>query len=443
MRRTPFGLVAVSTFALAAGSASAADLTIWWNKSYYPEEDQQFDKIVKEYEEARGLDVEYAFYTNEDAPKKVLAALTAGQPPDLAYGFVFDLQYTSRWAFDDQLEDVSEVVEPLKQHLRPNAYEAVQLLNGRTNERAIYAIPVAQQVEHIHVWKSMTDQAELDLAELPKTWDEWWGWWCDEAQPAVRSATGSRQIYGIGNPMSSTGTDTTFSFFMFMNAFDVKVVDENGAVIIDQYRDGLVQALESYTKPFGDRCVPPGSVNWGDADNNVNFLNKILIMVPNPSLSIPASQYAKQDVYLNELVTTEWPDKPDGRPIEYYASVKTAVVFKNSRNKQGAKDFMKFFLEPDHLGPYLEGSLARWFPADTRIIDRPFWKEQNDPHRVVEVRQYMERPQVPFPQVYNHKVINLNAENAWGKAVTRIVLEDWDAEEAADELIARVKTVAG
>ena len=36
--------------------------------------------------------------------------------------------------------------------------------------------------------------------------------------------------------------------------------------------------------------MPPGAVNWQDSDNNVNFLNKITVMVPNPSLSIPASQ---------------------------------------------------------------------------------------------------------------------------------------------------------
>jgi hypothetical protein len=37
----------------------------------------------------------------------------------------------------------------------------------------------------------------------------------------------------------------------------------------------------------------------------------------------------------------------------------------------------------------------------------------------------------------------VNAENSWGKAVTRIVLENWTAEKAADELIARIKQVAG
>ena len=59
-------------------------------------------------------------------------------------------------------------------------------------------------------------------------------------------------------------------------------------------------------------------MNWQDSDNNVNFLNKITVMVPNPSLSIPASQKnPSPDNYFKNMVTMEWPDKPDGRPIEY------------------------------------------------------------------------------------------------------------------------------
>ena len=102
----------------------------------------------------------------------MLAALTAGEPPDLSYGFLFDLQHTSRWAYDDVLEDVSDVVGEIEPNLLPSAMQAVNLLNGKTGKRSIYAMPVAQQIEHIHVWKDLVEQAGLDLADVPKTWNE-------------------------------------------------------------------------------------------------------------------------------------------------------------------------------------------------------------------------------------------------------------------------------
>ena len=155
-------LTAVST------QAFAADLVIWWNKSYYPEEDQQFDKIVTDFEKKTGKDIEYVYYTNEDVPRKVLAALTAGQPPDLSYGFLFDLAHTSRWAYEGVLEDVSDIVGEIKDYLLPTAIQAVTLENGQTGQASIYAIPVAQQVEHIHVWKSMVEEAGLEPERRPQ-----------------------------------------------------------------------------------------------------------------------------------------------------------------------------------------------------------------------------------------------------------------------------------
>jgi multiple sugar transport system substrate-binding protein len=166
-------------------------------------------------------------------------------------------------------------------------------------------------------------------------------------------------------------------------------------------------------------------------------------MVPNPSLSIPASEYAEKDRYMNQMVTMEWPDKPDGSPIEYVTSIKTAVIFKDAQNKEAAKEFMRFFLKPENLGPQLEGALARWFPVDKRLIDTPYWKATDDPHRVVEVAQYTQRPQTVWPHYLNYKLIDINAENAYGKAVGRVVLEDWSAEDAVEELIERIKQVAG
>ena len=420
----PMVATMLSVFSLQAG---AADLTIWWNKSYYPEEDQQFDKTVTAFEQASQIDVDYSYYTNEDLPRKVLAALAAGEPPDLSYGFLFDLQHTSRWAFDDQLEDVSDIVKELEPNLLPSALQAVNLLNGRTGQRAFYAMPVAQQIEHIHLWKDLLDQGGVDVKAAPKTWEEWWDWWCTTAQPAVRSATGDRQKYGVGQPMSSSASDTIFAYMMFLNAYDTKIVDDQGRLTVDdpKVRDGMIKALTSYTKPFLNRCVPPGAVNWQDSDNNVNFLNKITVMVPNPSLSIPAATFNAPDksIYREKMITVEWPDKPDGRPIEYVASIKTAVIFKQAQHKQAAKEFMRFFLKPENLGPQLEGALARWFPVDKRLITTPYWTDQSDPHKKVEVAQYTQRPQSIWPQYLNYKIIAVNAENAWGKAVTRVVLE--------------------
>lgn len=121
------------------------------------------------------------------------------------------MQHTARWGYEDVLEDVSDVVETVRAPLLPSAIAAVTLLNGKTGKKSVCAMPVAQQIEPIHVWQDMLDRAGLKLADVPKTWNEYWDRWCKVAQPAVRRATGNRNVFGVEQPMSFWAFDTFFA----------------------------------------------------------------------------------------------------------------------------------------------------------------------------------------------------------------------------------------
>jgi len=49
----------------------------------------------------------------------------------------------------------------------------------------------------------------------------------------------------------------------------------------------------------------------------------------------------------------------------------------------------------------------------------------------------------PFEFTKNYKFTILNNENVWAKAMNRVVNEKVPVEKAVDELIARIKQVAG
>ena len=61
---------------------------------------------------------------------KVTAALDAGTPPDIAYADAFNLQTAGRWAFEGKLDDVSDIMAPIKDRFAPNTAEAAFLANG-------------------------------------------------------------------------------------------------------------------------------------------------------------------------------------------------------------------------------------------------------------------------------------------------------------------------
>jgi len=157
--------------------------------------------------------------------------------------------------------------------------------------------------------------------------------------------------------------------------------------------------------------------------------------------ALPADQraQAKKDYY--ELIRTAgFPNKPDGTAMRYRTAVKVGVVFAEARNKAGAKDFVSFLMQEENLTPYVEGALGRWYPVTKAAQARPFWTE--DRHRKSVHDQYASGT-VTFEFTKNYKFTILNNENVWAKAMNRVVNEKVPVDKAVDELIARIKQVAG
>jgi multiple sugar transport system substrate-binding protein len=437
-----------------AGSVSAQDrLTVWWTKGFYKSEDDALLEMVRKFEQKTGVKVDLSQYPVQDMIPKTVSALDTGTPPDVAFADVYDFQVIGKWAFDGKLEDLSGVLEPMNSAFAPNTLETTYLLNDRAKKRAYYAFPLKQQTMHIQYWADMLAIAGFKESDIPATWKEYWSFWCDQVQPAYRKAT-SKRVYAIGQPMGVDSSDSFYSFLTFMDAYNVKLVDNDGKLTVDSpdVKAGLVGALRDYTDVYVKGCTPPSSTNWKDPDNNVAFHNRTTVMTHNATISIAAKWL---DDYNNESLSAEqraqakksyyefirtagFPKKPDGSPMVYRAAIKTGVVFADSKNKARAKDFVRFLLQEENLTPYVEGALGRWFPVTKAAQQRTFWKE--DPHRKAVYDQFMAGT-VTFEFTKNYKFTILNNENVWAKAMNRVVSEKVPVEVAVDELIARITAV--
>ena len=116
------------------------------------------------------------------------------------------------------------------------------------------------------------------------------------------------------------------------------------------------------------------------------------------------------------------------------------MIFKAAKNKDLAKKFVAFLLDDANLTPYVEGSLGRWFPVTKAGQASPFWK--GDPHRLAVYNQFMAGT-TPFEFTKNYKFTVLNNENVLAKAMNRVLNEKVPVDKAVDEMIARIKAVAG
>jgi multiple sugar transport system substrate-binding protein len=423
----------------------AADLVVWWYKGFYEQEDAAVREIIAAFEQETGKQVELVQPAVDEIHDEANAALEAGRPPDFLYPLL-STQWIPQWAYEDRLADVEGSLRSVLDLFDADAIEVSTMLNGSTGQRALYALPMGRGSNHVHVWNSLLERAGFTVADIPKEWDAYWSFWCDEVQPAVRRATGRDDIWGVGLPMSAAGSDTIDELFQFQLAYDAPWITPDGRLQVDDPRvlAGMVEALTDYTAIWQKGCTPPDSTGWRNIDNNKAFLAQTVVMTANTTLSIPAAlRTARPDDYYRNAVTTEWPDGANGRPLVIVGFISRAVVFKAGRNPALAGDFVRFLAEEGWLAHWLTFAGDRHLPPMRKLVEQPFWLDPKDPHRMRAAIQVLTRPHQLDRGVRSKEWQSdrIWGENIWGKAVHRVVTEGISPEQVVDEAIARIKEI--
>jgi multiple sugar transport system substrate-binding protein len=439
-------VVLAAMLAAAPLGAHAADLVVWWEEAWYPEEESAVAEMVAAFEQQTGKKIELVSkQTGADAA--VEAALAAGQPPDFLWGLGGTTSGADQWAYEDRLVNLDQTLGPLRELFDADLLERATLLNARDGEPGLYALPMGRITNHIHVWQSLLERAGFTLADVPKEWEAFWSFWCDRVQPAVRKASGREDIYGVALPMSIEASDTADELDEFLWAYtshwpppaEWNLVEEPATRAI------LIQTIERYTAIYRNGCTPPDAVSWTNRDNNQAFLEQRVVMVPNPSLSIPNMlREERPEDYSRNTATIEWPRNTFGGPLVMTGTASRAVVFKEGGNPALAKEFVRFLVEDGWLAHWLDFSRDRLLPPMTKLIDSPFWLDPSDRHRMRSAIQTLTQP-----HSYGWWGIRRDHERRYdlaepqimATAVHRVAAEGWSAERATDEAIARIKQI--
>jgi len=429
---------------MAPLGAKAADLVVWWEEGQAAEETEAVREIVAAFEQNTGKQVELVLGPQEELVADLVAALEAGRrTPDFVFTVV-DTQPYEQWAYEGRLVDLSEAVGHFSDLFDPDALERASLLNGTTSRRGLYLLPMGLATHHVHVWKNLLERAGFTLADIPKEWDAFWAFWCDQVQPAVRKALGRDDVWGIGVPMAAASVDTENGIWQFIHAYEANYVTRDGRLVIDdpKVRQRLIEAVDSYTTIYRKGCTPPDSVTWDGYSNNAQFLAQGIVMTPNQTLStVNALKRERPEDYYENAVTIDWPTGAYGQPLVIETFGNRAAVFKNGEHVAAAKEFVRFLVGEGWLAHYLNFSGERMLPPMLKLLQAPFWLDPSDPHRMRSAMQLLSQPRsydyVAVSGDWRHSERN----NIWPEAVARVAADGISPEQAVDEAIARVKQI--
>ncbi|MEM8674405.1 MAG: ABC transporter substrate-binding protein [Cyanobacteria bacterium P01_G01_bin.67] len=415
-------------------------LRIWWDKGYYPEEDEALRNLVNNWIQQTNNPVKLSFYTHDELSQKAQRAIQAGDPPDILMNDGGERTIASL-ARQGKLADVAEIIEPIKNIYNETILSSVCLYNQAEQKQSYYAVPIHVSIPHIFYWHNLLQQIGKSNLDLPQDWEGFWEFW-QQAQQDLQSVREGK-IYGIGLPLSVAAMDTYKVFEQILEAYDVKIIDGSGNLLLDlpEVRLGIINCLNWYSGLYLQGYIPPGAVNWLNPDNNRSLLNYQVMMTSNNTLSIPAALDGDSQEYQTELVTAAYPNKPSGEPMNYVAFPGYAIIPQNALNQQLAQEFLAYFIQPEIIGDYLKAAGGRFFPVNNQSWSDPFWTDPADPHISTAAKPFFNQ-QTRLPNTALNPAYSVVLQQGiWGQALNRIVVDGISTETAADEAIAQIKAI--
>ncbi|NJR65568.1 MAG: carbohydrate ABC transporter substrate-binding protein [Leptolyngbyaceae cyanobacterium CRU_2_3] len=431
-------------------ASEQADLVIWWEQGFLPEENEQVIQIVRNWEKQSGLTVNLKLLP-VDLIEQQLSRLVRepNNPdlPDIVYSVGVDPSLAPKLAWRDQLMDLSEVIDPVKDRYTPVALSQVSYRNKVQGERSYYAVPLWQTDDYIHYWGNLIEEIGFSPTDVPVDWEPFWQFW-QTAQTRLRSQ-GHPDIYGLGLCMSTIGFDTYTSFMMFLDAYNVAVVNAEGEFLLEEStnRQRLIAALDEYTRFFLDGYVPPAAMEWTGSGNNTSFLNGRILMTQNLTLSIPLTQKLPVNRYnqdatkhYQQIVTIERPRKPDGTALPTRKGIKQAIVPKACLHPEEAKSFLTYLIEPKNLNQLINGFKGRVLPVMPQLFENSLWSGSTDPHLSTALKIYQSPSSIPY-EVTHSAFSEAQSQQLWAKMVLKVIQDKVSPTEAGDWVINQIKNI--
>jgi len=439
--RTSLGLAAATSLARPfVANAAAKTATVWVAQGFVPEEDAAFRKLVADYEKASGNTIAYSIVPFAPLRQKEVSAVTSGAVPDVMETADFEFAPLQTWA--DKLVDLGDVIETQKSRFSDIALVNNYFYNNVEKKRAYTSVPWKMASVPFHIWKSLIEKAGYKVSDMPKTWDAF----IDFFKPMQQKlqARGMRHTYSYGWEVSTIGVDPINTFNAFMIAYGGKdLVTKDGKLHAQdpQVREAVIKALTKLTTDYKDGYVPPGVVNWNDADDNNAFHSKLCVIDFDGSLSTELALIHEKEQY-DDILTHGIPLGNDGKPLPAQVGIFGAVIPKGAKNVDVAKEFLKYAIEPKVLNEYLKGGLGRWaIPMPEVAKNDPFWLHSGDPHRATYIEETLFGPTMPLYEAYSPAAAQVNAEHVFQVAWADIVNNGMTPQAAADKAFKRAEAI--
>jgi multiple sugar transport system substrate-binding protein len=433
------GLVAAGALARPyIANAAATTATVWWAQGFVPEEDEAFKKLVTDYQKQSGNTIDYSIVPFAPERQKIISAVTSGDVPDLFQNNPGEI--IALFAYQNKLVDVSDVIETQKSQYNKTALLSAYCYNEAEKRRAYYGVPYTTAVIPVHVWRSLVEKAGYKMSEIPKTWNAFFDFF-KPVQDGLRKQ-GMREVYGLGFQVTTNGVDPNGLFNYFLIAYGGQgIVTPDGRLYLDdpQVRQAVIEAISYPATAYKQGYVPPGAINWNDADDNNAFHSKEIVMDCDGTISTEVALYHDKEQY-DDIVTLGLPRSNSGKLVPSQAGNGCGLIPKGAKNVTVAKDFLTYLIQPKIIDEYLKVGLGRNIPCMPEIVENdPWWLA--DPHRKAYTEQGLLGPTIASFWAFNPAYAEVQNTHVWSVAWADVIRNGMTPQAAAEKASRQIETI--
>ncbi|HEX9463091.1 MAG TPA: extracellular solute-binding protein [Alphaproteobacteria bacterium] len=316
---------------------------------------------TEKYTKQTGVKVFVESVSFEDLRPKAAVAANVGKGPDIVYGW-----YDDAHQYPDKLADLNDVADYLDR--KYGGWYDVCKRFGMRGKRWI-CMPLGAAGGRLVYRQSWIKEAGFE--KVPQDMDGFL-----KLCQALK-AKGHPSGFALGHAVGDANTWWHYVLW----SFGGKLVDEKDNVAINSPE--TIAALD-YAKQLSDTFIS-GTLSWNDTSNNKAFLDGQLSLTNN-GISIyyvaknstdPTIKAMAEDI--NHAV---FPVGKAGHPTELHLTV-PGMVFRYSKYKNAAKDYMRFMMESEQYIPWQTASIGYWSHPLKAYETMPVWTAdpKNTPYR--------------------------------------------------------------
>jgi multiple sugar transport system substrate-binding protein len=314
---------------------------------FIPAYDAWFDKFAKEWGDKNGVKVRVDHIPHLELPARMAAEFAAGAGHDIIMNgssILTRLYYKS-------LVDISDIYDTIGKKYGgwiPAAGPLVQV------EGHSYGIPMFFILLPMTWRKDLFDQAGL---KAPDTWEL--------ARVAARTLKPKGHPTGI---QFSQCADANLNWRSLLFSFGGAEADPSGENILIDSKETR-EALR-FAKALFDEGMTPEVFSWDDASDNRYLASGVACWIHDAISAYRTTEDTNPEVFKNTNISME-PAGPGGKRVSVSAA-NVYMIWKFSKNVQGAKDFLVHFMDNDLEGmkqsrgynmPYLVGNYKKPMPV--------------------------------------------------------------------------------